>query len=167
MYMPYSKNPHLPQARMRTVLLIRQGWSIRKAARHVGFSHSAAIRWLKIAPADGRLTIPNRSSRPIVSPRAINKELVGLIIAKRKSLRRCSEIVHASLKQEGIIVSLSTVKRTLRRYSCLRRRSKLGQMPLETLKGLLPRNLVIWCNWIQFTFRKRTRLESMYLFCWM
>jgi transposase InsO family protein len=131
MYMPYSKNPHLPQARMRTVLLIRRGWSIRKAARHMGFSHSAVSRWLKIAPADGRLTIPTRSSRPIVSPRAINKELVGLIIAKRKSLRRCSEIVHASLKQEGIVVSLSTVKRTLRRYSCLKRRSKWARYRLN------------------------------------
>lgn len=131
MYMPYSKNPHLPQARMRTVFLIRRGWSVRKAARHMGFSHSAVIRWLKIAPADGRLTIPARSSRPDVSPRAINKEIIGRIIAKRKSLRRCSEIIHASLKQEGIIVSLSTVKRTLRRYGCLKRRSRWARYRLN------------------------------------
>lgn len=131
MYMPYSKNPHLPQARMRTVLLIRKGWSVRKAARYMGFSHSAVLRWLKVAPNDGRLTIPTRSSRPNISPRSISKDTIGRIIEKRKSLRRCSEVVYASLKQDGVNVSLSTVKRTLRRYGCLKRRSKWARYRLN------------------------------------
>jgi transposase InsO family protein len=121
MYMAYSKNPHLPRVRMQAVLLVRSGWSIRKTARHLGFHHTAVMRWLRRAPEDGRMVLPTRSSRPHHSPQAIPKETVGAIIETRKTLRRCSEVVHASL---AVPVSLSTVKRTLKRYGMLKRRSR-------------------------------------------
>ena len=45
------------------------------------------------------------------------------IIATRIKIKRCSEVVHEKLKSEGVSVSLSTVKRVLSRYGCLKKRS--------------------------------------------
>jgi transposase InsO family protein len=119
--MAYSNNPKLPAVRREAVRLVRKGWGIRKTARHLGYHHTAVSRWVKRAPKDGRKVIPTLSSRPKVSPRAIPKEMVAAIIVKRKTLRRCAEVVHASL---GMPVSVSTVKRTLKRYGLTKRRSK-------------------------------------------
>lgn len=126
--MAYSKNPQLPKVRMQAVLLVRRGWSIRKAARHLGYHHTAVTRWVRRAPTDGRKVIPTSSSRPKHSPRAILRETVAAIIAKRRELRRCAEVVQASL---AVPVSLSTVKRTLRRYGMLCRRSKWARYRLN------------------------------------
>ena len=128
MYMAYSKNPQLPRVRMQAVLLVRRGWSIRKTARHFGYHHTAVMRWIREAPEDGRRVIPTKSSRPKYSPRAIARETVAAIIAKRRELRRCSEVVHASL---DIPASLSTVKRTLRRYGMLKRKSTWARYRLN------------------------------------
>jgi transposase InsO family protein len=113
---------------MQAVLLVRRGWSIRKTARHLGYHHTAVMRWMKRAPEDGRRVIPTRSSRPRHSPGSISKEAVAAIISKRRELGRCSEVVHASL---DISASLSTVKRTLRRYGMLKRRSKWARYRLN------------------------------------
>ena len=121
--MAYTTNPKLPEVRMKAVLLVRRGWSVRKVARYVGFSHGAILNWQKKAPRDGRSIIPTLSPRPRKSPRAISQELVGLIIATRQKSKRCSEVVYEILKVEGVSVSLSTVKRVLARYGCLRKRS--------------------------------------------
>lgn len=72
--------------------------------------------------------IPTLSSRPKTSPKAISKEVVAKIIVKRKELRRCAEVVHASL---DVPVSLSTVKRTLRRYGLVKQRSKWARYRLN------------------------------------
>jgi len=108
---------------MKAVLLVRKGWSIRKVARYFGFSHGAILNWIKKAPRDGRKTIPTENCRPQISPRAIPDNLVARIIDARQKSKRCSEVVYETLKSEGVIVSLSTVKRTLSRYGCLARRS--------------------------------------------
>jgi transposase InsO family protein len=123
MYMPYTNNPKLPEVRMKAVLLVRKGWSVRKTARYFGFSHASVLNWMKKAPRDGRRTIPTESSRPKKSPRAIPDHLVARIIATRKQSKRCSEVVYEMLKADGVSVSLSTVKRTLSRFGCLNRRS--------------------------------------------
>lgn len=121
--MTYTTNPKLPEVRMKAVLLVRKGWGVRKVARYFGFSHGAVLNWLRKAPRDGRQTIPTSSSRPNKSPRAISKELVARIIATREKSKRCSEVVCEMLKEDGVTVSLSTVKRTLARYGCLNKRS--------------------------------------------
>ena len=108
---------------MKAVLLVRKGWGVRKAGRYFGFSHGAVLNWLRKAPRDGRRTIPTESCRPRRSPKAISKELVARIIATRQRSKRCSEVVYEMLKAEGVTVSLSTVKRTLSRYGCLKKRS--------------------------------------------
>ena len=123
MYMAYTTNPKLPEVRMKAVLLVRKGWSVRKVARYFGFSHGAILNWIKKAPQDGRRTIPTTSARPKKSPRAIPRDLVARIIVTRQKTKRCSEVVYETLKTEGVNVSLSTVKRTLARYGCLKKRS--------------------------------------------
>lgn len=123
MEMSYTKNPNLPRVRMQAVLMVRRGISVRKTARYFGYSHAAVLRWIRIAPRNGRETIPTRSSRPKYSPKAIGKELVGKIIKARIETKRCSEVVCEKLKSEGIEISLSSVKRTLSRYGLLNKRS--------------------------------------------
>jgi transposase InsO family protein len=116
MYMAYSHNPQLPHARMGAVKLVRSGWSIRKTARYTGFSHAAIINWLKRAPYDRRMrVIPTRSSRPLHHPHALTPEIVSAIISYRERYHRGAEVLHELLRRDGIAVSLSSVKRTLRR----------------------------------------------------
>lgn len=121
--MAYSKNPNLPRVRMKAVNLVRKGWSIRKAARYFGFSHGALINWLKKAPRDGRLTIPTEDSSAKNHPNQLKKAIVDAIVKQRKKRNRCAEIVHRELFNQGIIVSMSSVKRTLSRQGLIRHRS--------------------------------------------
>lgn len=109
---------------MKAVLLVRKGWSVRRVARYFGFSHGAVLNWVKKAPRDGRCVIPTKSSRPHHHPHESNKELVAKVIEMRQRIKRCSEVIHDHLKEEGVDVSLSTVKRILKRYGMLKRRSK-------------------------------------------
>lgn len=115
MYMPYSNNPNLPRVRKEAVKLVRSGWSTRKVARHFGFTHSAVVKWMKKAPADGRKIIPTLSSRPRHHPDELAEEIVDAIIEYRDHYERGAEILQELLRQDGIDVSLSSVKRTLRR----------------------------------------------------
>lgn len=121
--MPYSLNPHLPRVRMQAVLLVRQGWSIRKVARYLGFHHTAVMRWVRKASADGRAVIPTQSSRPHTHPRALHRRTVAAIIRQRTKHKRCAEVVQEELRLRGVRVSLSSVKRTLDREGLLKKRS--------------------------------------------
>ena len=123
--MPYSKNPYLPRIRMKAVSLVKKGWSIRKVARYFGFSHGAVINWIKKCPRNcsGTATIPTLPSRPKTHPNELNKEKVVAIVEQRKKNNRCAEVVHRELLNKGIVVSLSSVKRTLKRQGLIRHRS--------------------------------------------
>lgn len=123
MYMAYTTNPHLPKVRMKTVLLVRHGWSIRKASRYVGVHPSTVMRWVRRAPQDGRLVIPTVSSRPRYHPAALSREMIETIRTKRLAHHRCAEVIHQELLNDGLRVSLSSVKRTLQREGLLRSRS--------------------------------------------
>ncbi len=122
--MSYSKNPHLPRVRMEAVKFVRAGHSIREAGRHFGFHHTAIIKWLKMAPTDGRKVIPTKSSRPHNHPRALMDNLVKEIVVERLKNNRCAEVVHQGLKNRGIVISLSSIKRTLDRKGLIKKRSK-------------------------------------------
>lgn len=114
----------MPKVRKDAVMMVRNGKGIRETARYFGFNASTISRWVKRAPADLRKNIPTKSSRPHSHPRAISQELEDKIIEIRLKTKRCSEVVHEYLKKEGIIVSLSTVKRTLDRAGLLKKKSK-------------------------------------------
>jgi transposase InsO family protein len=142
--MAYSNNPNLPRVRMKAVLLVRKGWSIRKAARYVGFSHGSLITWLKKSPRDGRSVIPTLSSAPKFHPNALSQEKVNAIVNQRKKNNRCAEVVHKELQNQGIVVSLSSVERTLERRGLIKHRSpeKRRHMSEPRPEAVLPGDLV-------------------------
>lgn len=116
MKMAYNTNPQLPHVRMDAVRLVRSGWSTRKVARHVGYSQAAIVQWMARAPYDRRAqVIPTRSSRPRHHPNELAQDIVEAIIAYRKKYHRGAEVLRELLRQDGIVVSLSSVKRTLKR----------------------------------------------------
>lgn len=120
MYMAYSNNPQLPHVRMEAVRLVRAGWSTVKVARHFGYSQSAIVKWVRRAPEDGRKIIPTLSSRPHHHPQELASDSVERILKLRSERHQCAEILQHRLSQEGITVSLSSVKRTLKRWSTSR-----------------------------------------------
>lgn len=118
----YTINPKMPKIR-RDAVLFAEKHGVRCAARHFGFSPGAVVLWKKRAQVVGLHPILTRSSRPKRSPRALERRLVNLIIDKRIALNRSAEVVHKSLSEDGVIVSLMSVKRTLDRAHLTRKRS--------------------------------------------
>jgi transposase InsO family protein len=124
MYMPYTTNPHLPLLRMRTAnLVILHNWSIRQAARHVGVEPSTVSRWVEKAKMLNTAFIPTESSRPNHHPKELSLEMVSKIIEFRKKKERCAEVIYQEMVNAGYFLSLSSVKRTLRRQGLIRKRS--------------------------------------------
>lgn len=123
MYMPYSKNPFLPRVRMEAVNLVYQGWSTRKVGRHFGVGTSTVSKWIRKDHHWGMCPIPTLSSRPGFHPRQLTRDVVDAIVKQRRKRNRCAEVVHQELLKQGIKVSLSSVKRTLKREGLIRRRS--------------------------------------------
>lgn len=121
--MAYTLNPNLPKVRGQAVEMVRRGTSVREVARHFGFSHSAVVKWVAKSKKCGYGAIPTRSSRPKTSPNALPRNIVVEIIDERTSRRRCAEHIHHALKNRGIEVSLSSVKRTLNRCYLTKKRS--------------------------------------------
>jgi transposase len=101
---------------MDAVRLVRSGWSTRKVARHLGFNQSSIVRWVHKAPDDLRARIiPTLSSRPFHHPHELSDEIIEKILFLRKKHHRCAQVIHYQLKKEGVSVSLSSIKRTLKR----------------------------------------------------
>lgn len=122
--MAYSTNPKLPKARMEAVRLVKyRGWSTRQAARHTGHSQSAIVKWCKKDPTGGWRRIPTQSSRPHSHPKQLKREVIDKIISQRRKHGRCSEVVHQELLNQGIMVSLNSVRRTLDRHGLIKKRS--------------------------------------------
>lgn len=144
MSMPYTSNPNIERVRMQAVLMLRRGYSTRQVARHFGYSQSVVVKWAARAPNDGRKSIPTKSSRPKSHPRALAAATVTAIINARLAHNRCAEVVHDDLKDLGIEVSLSSVKRTLSRQELLKPRSKWKRYrpPVPRPLALLPGALV-------------------------
>lgn len=136
--MSYTTNPRLPRVRMDAVKLVRSGWSTRKVALRFGYSQAAIVRWIKRAPLNRHLrTIPTRSSRPYHHPKELSQPIIDAIVAERKKHSRCGAVVHDELKKQGVIVSLSSVKRTLERKGLTRERS-----PWKRWHSAFPRPIV-------------------------
>lgn len=121
--MAYTSNLEAPKVRGQAVELVKSGWSIRKVARHFGYSHSAVVKWMKKVPKRGYGPIATQSSRPKHHPHALSKEVVSKIIRERSGRNRCAEHVYHALLKQGVSVSLSSVKRTLDRCHLQKKRS--------------------------------------------
>ncbi len=116
-------------------LVLQENWSTRRVARHTGFHQSTIVRWVAKARLTVRNTIPTTSARPHHHPEALSGATVSKILSYRIKYRRCAEVIHYLLKKDGLSVSLSSVKRTLRRHGLVNhsRWKKWHQYPLRPL----------------------------------
>src|SRR3989344_1224583 len=122
-YMSYTTNPKLPRLRAKAVEMVYQGWSIRRVAKHFDYHHTAVMRWVQKARGLSPFKILTMSSRPNHHPRSLPRQTIEAIISQRINRRRCAEVVHQELLRKDIRVSLSSVKRTLKRSGLLKERS--------------------------------------------
>lgn len=125
--MAYSTNPYAPRARREAInLVLKHGFTAAAAARKTGVHRSTIGRWLKKSEQlalHGNAHVPTLSSRPHAHPRALASDVVARILALRQELKRCAEVVWHMLRQEGVVVSLSSVGRVLARHEQLNGRS--------------------------------------------
>lgn len=150
--MSYTNNPNLPRVRMEAVQLVQRGWSARRAARRLGFAHNTVLNWLKRMPEYGyrsNLVIPTRSSKPHHHPRELPREVVSRILELRRERSQCAEILHHRLQKEGVLVSLSSVKRVLKRHGCTRfspwkKWHQYPPRPLPLKPGVLVQVDTVW-----------------------
>lgn len=118
----YTTNEKMPRIR-RDAVAFAEKYGVRTAARHFGFSPGAIVLWKNKAKWYGYHPIPTDSSKPKRHPKQLSDELVWRIFHTRLRVKRSAEVIHQILKEEGIIVSLSSVKRTLDRSGLLKKRS--------------------------------------------
>lgn len=154
--MPYTTNPKLPRLRMQAVLMVRRGQSVRAVARRLGYSHSTVSRWVARATEErihGNGGIPTRRSKPKSHPRALAPEIVAAIVEERLHTKRCAEVIQASLARRGITVSLSSVKRTLKRHELVpprkwkRYRPPVARPPADAPGVLVQTDTIHFLDW--------------------
>lgn len=142
--MAYSNNPNLPKARgMAMKLLVADGLPPSIVARKCGVSRSTIWRWKqkwlqlndnvqltndnrprrtpgkKFRQAALKWRIATISPTPYSFPNAVSKHIVARVLELRRTLKRCAEVIWHHINQEdGIRVSLSSVRRILRRHHC-------------------------------------------------
>jgi len=148
--MAYSTNPNLPKARATALrLLLKEGLPVQTVANKCGVHRSTVYRWkLKWLALNGdqqlvnynrpnrkvgrnsfrlsscRWRIPTDSSRPRHSPKALPGDVVARVISLRHELRRCAEVVWYYARAEGMDISLSSVRRILKRSGVIHGRKK-------------------------------------------
>lgn len=142
--MAYSNNPNLPNARAFAMrLLIAKGLPPAIVASKCGVHRSTIWRWkqkwLKLNE-NVQFDNPNRPSRPVsianklaackwriatldptphTFPHAIAEHIVSRILELRYALKRCAEVIwHHITHIDAVAVSLSSVRRILRRHHC-------------------------------------------------
>lgn len=81
------------------------------------------MKWVRKSEKIGNHPIPTQSSRPGSHPKELRKEIVEKIVKKRLEHNRYAEAVHRELLNDGMSVSLSSVKRTLERHYLIKKRS--------------------------------------------
>jgi hypothetical protein len=148
--MAYSINPNLPRARALALkLLIEKSLPAQLVANKCGVHRSTVYRWrlkwleinqnVQLANFDRpnrtpgskfrftalRWLIPTLSSKPIHSPNAVPESIVELVLTLRRMLKRCAEVVwHHLMNDNGVTISLSSVRRILKRHQYIRGRRK-------------------------------------------
>jgi len=144
MFMSYTLNPSMPRVRKEAAQLVHRGWSTRKVARHFGFNQSTIVRWFRKSKLYGYHPIPTQSSRPKSHPKQLSEDVINKIVAIRLKTKRTSEVVHQELLNQGIKVSLNSVRRTIDRHGLMKKRSlyKRYHPHVERPKVLKPGDLV-------------------------
>lgn len=141
--MAYTINPNAPKVRRDAAAFARKN-GVRTAALRYGVSPGTITKWMQKAKKYGEHPIPTQSSRPKSHPDQLSDALVWKIFHTRLKVKRSAEIIHQILKEEGVLVSLSSAKRTLDRTGLLKKRSpwKRYHPPIERPLALYPGALV-------------------------
>jgi transposase InsO family protein len=141
----YTTNPSMPRLRAKAVEMVRLGKSVSETARYFGYSKSAISKWCQKVPHGGAYLIPTCSSRPHHHPKELSEDVVKKIIAYKRKYNRCSDVIHMHLKNDGIHVSLNSVKRKLDYAGLIKKRSpwKHLHLPIERPETLKPGDLVM------------------------
>lgn len=113
----------MPKVRQAAAGMVRRGFTPAEVGRRFGVGDSTIAKWVKKAKKIGYHPIPTLSSRPKHHPKQLSEAKVAAIAKKRLEINRTAEVVHKELENEGIITSLSSVKRTLDRRGLLKKRS--------------------------------------------
>lgn len=121
--MAYTQNPHMPKVRQQAADMVYKGFTPTEVGRRFGVGSSTICKWIRKAKVYGFHPIPTLSSRPRHHPKELSGDLVWKIFHQRLKSKRCAEVVHQELANEGVVVSLSSVKRTLDRTGLLNKRS--------------------------------------------
>jgi len=121
--MSYTINPHMPKVRQQAAHMVYKGYTPTEVGRRFGVGSSTICKWVKKAEKYGYHPIPTLSSKPKHHPKELSDDLVLKIFHQRLKTKRCAEVIHQELKNEKIVVSLSSVKRTLDRTGLLNKRS--------------------------------------------
>jgi transposase InsO family protein len=120
----------MPKIRRDAVIFAKKH-GVRTAARHFGFSPGTISKWRVKAQKYGYGEIPTRSSRPRSHPQQLDEERVDAIVQMRLETKRCAQVVHKYVQEKGYSVSLSSVKRTLKRKYLIKQRSPWKKMNIS------------------------------------
>lgn len=142
--MVYISNAWVAKVRRCAVndVLLR-GIPKAQVARKYGVHRATIGKWLKRHEGK-RMYIDTQSSRPHTCPHKLSSALVERVIQLRRKVHRCAPVLHALLQKEGVIISLSSVERILRRHKLTRTKKKLQSphMKIERPYVTFPGDLV-------------------------
>lgn len=113
----------MPRVRRDAAAMVGRKYTVSQVARRYGVGTSTISKWVKKAKRYGHVPILTRSSCPRHHPKQLSNELVWKIYHKRLLRNRCAEVIHQELANEGVVVSLSSVKRTIDRLRLTKKRS--------------------------------------------
>jgi len=155
--MAYSTNPNLVKARRDALLsVIAEQMPICVVARHFGVHRSTIWRWMRkwrvlnqqidqdcpnrpnrrgkthFCPTYYSWSIRTESSAPHTHPGRIKQWVIDRILAIRATLGRCAVIIREELAKEQVVVSVSTIRRVIAKYS-------LQKTKRRTIRRTLPR----------------------------
>lgn len=143
----YTTNPRMPKLRAKAVRMVRcEGKTVSEVARYFGYTKSAVSKWCQKVPrGGGAYEIPTASSRPHHHPRELSEDVVEKIVEYKKRYNRCSDVIHQHLANDGIAVSLNSVKRKLDQAGLTKKRSpwKRLHLPVVRPEALKPGDLVM------------------------
>lgn len=120
--MAYTSNPYAPKARKLATNLVKGGKTKSEVARMYGVHRSTIGKWMRKATKHSCEHIQTLSSSPHTHPNQLPPHIIQKIVEMRKKTNRCAQVLHTMLEEEGITVSLSSIKRTLKRQGLIRKR---------------------------------------------
>ena len=162
--MSYYRGKDIEKSRGNAVQeVILEKRSIAQVARRFGKNRSTIYRWIKkwrmqqnvLLENPGRPSrtlgrvfrwqsvkwnIPTLSSAPKTHPNALNADIISAILRIRQHRYECAEIIHYKLAKEGINISLSSIKRVIKRNELWRKKRRYRwneKRPLPTAPGEL------------------------------